>query len=37
MNNNPLNSIVRSARKKRILKRTLSMLCVVVVLFAYFQ
>ena len=33
MNNNPLNSIVRSARKKRILKRTLSMLCVVVLLF----
>ena len=33
MNNNPLNSIVRNARKKRIMKRTLSMLCVVVLLF----
>ena len=33
MNNNPLNSIVRSARNRRILKRTLSMLCVVVLLF----
>ena len=33
MNNNPLNNIVRSARNRRILKRTLSMLCVVVLLF----
>ncbi|MBQ6326211.1 MAG: hypothetical protein IJI26_09130, partial [Clostridia bacterium] len=33
MNNNPLNSVVRSAKKRRILKRSLSMLCVVVLLF----